>query len=237
MTNKKSTLIFLHGWGGSITSWNENLPYFQNLGFECHAIKLPGFDLSEPSQTWGIPEYSDFVIENIADISKEPCVVIGHSFGGRIATYIASHRPELIKKLILTDSAGINLEPKLVRKTLITVSRLFKLLEDKIPVLNKLRAKAVATIGSKDYKDANPKMREIMKKVVNLDLRPNLRLISCPTLIIWGDEDRITPIKMAETFRVGIKHSVIYYIKGAGHHAHSEKPREWNLRVEKFLNQ
>lgn len=234
MTGKLINLIFLHGWGSNAKSWENNTPYLVSAGYKCNALKLPGFDLPEPTYPWGIPEYAEFVVKEIGQ-NKDKYILIGHSFGGRIATYIASTQPQLVGKLILTDSAGLNLEPKLLRTTLVCVSNLFEFVERMFPFLRNLRKIAVGLIGSKNYKDASIRMREIMKKVVNLDLKPNLSKITCPTLIIWGDNDEITPKTMAEAFKKGIQHSQIKYINNAGHHAHSTHATEWNKIVGEFL--
>lgn len=89
--------------------------------------------------------------------------------------------------------------------------------------------------GSKNYKQANPTMREVMKRVVNLDLRDLLPRIHCPTLIIWGAEDRVTPVGMARFFHENIRGSRLQLIDGGDHWVNSRNPCVWNEKVQQFL--
>lgn len=236
----KTLIIFLHGWGGNKNSWDKNISYFEKLGFPVLAVEMPGFDLPNPLPSWGIPEYAEFVKAEIAkNFPNQKIILVGHSFGGRISVLLASKNPELVHALVLTDSAGLNLEPPFMRKGLIFISKLAKWLEKKIflsKIIPKLRKIMRSVIGTNGYKNADDAMKEVFKNVVNLDLSDKLQLIECPTLVIWGENDDVTPIKMAKAFEAGIKNSKLEIIKGAGHKLHQTHSDKWNQTVIEFIS-
>ncbi|OGC47463.1 hypothetical protein A2886_03505 [candidate division WWE3 bacterium RIFCSPHIGHO2_01_FULL_42_13] len=235
---KNTPLVFLHGWAGNSASWEQNTPFFETKGYSCLAVKMPGFDLPEPDPSWGVPEYAEFVVKEVQSKfgQNKKCTFVGHSFGGRIVVYLAAQHPELVDRLILTDSAGLNLEPKVARSSLISISKIFRKIEEKFKFLSPLRNLGVGLIGSKDYKAASPVMREVMKRVVNLDLSFCLPKIKSKALIVWGEKDTVTPIAIAEEFKKGIASSKLEIIHGAGHHAHHTHSEKWNEVVINFLS-
>ena len=238
-SQESSTVTLLHGWGGVASSWQPIEQKLKQNGYQCLSIKFPGFDLPQPSEPWGVPEYADFVLNRLEHFQlKPPFTFVGHSFGGRVAIYVAATRPEMVDKLILTDSAGVENRrtPKLLFVS--TLSKVFRKL-DGIPVVNRISRSLRKIIwrytASPDYSNASPMMREILKKVVALNLEQYLPSIRADTLIIWGDQDEVTPIRDAKILNRGIKGSSLVTIKGAGHHSHISHVHEWMNYVIHFL--
>lgn len=235
----KTPIVFLHGWGGRISSWDNNIQYFEDLGFQIYTLKMPGFDLPNPSPDWGVPEYAKFALADIAEkFPNQQVTLVGHSFGGRVSILLASEHSKLVRSLILTSSAGLNLEPSVLRSGLLLASRFARWLEDKTflsSLVSDLRKLVRSVIGTKGYKKADETMKQVFKNVVNLDLRDRLPLIKCPTLIVWGEVDKTTPMKMAEAFHNGIPNSKLVVINGAAHAAHQTNSEEWNRIVEDFV--
>lgn len=236
ITMTKKTIIFLHGWGGRANTWKKQISFFQRHNFEVLNMELPGFDLPEPDPSWGIPEYADYVIAKLPNRQKK-YVFVGHSFGGRISTYIACHHPEVVDRLVLTDSAGLNIEEHSGRIILIFLSRAVDRFQEYVPYVLNIRGVLRRFLGSKNFKEATPVMREVMKKVVNLDLVDCLPRIKAKTLIIWGDKDKITPLSMAYAFHNGIKGSVLKSVSGAEHWPYMSHSNEWNSAVLGFLSE
>ncbi|MCC7213170.1 MAG: alpha/beta hydrolase [Candidatus Brocadia sp.] len=233
-SHKTQTMVFLHGWGGRIDSWQNQIQFFESNGFNCIAMKMPGFDFPEPPINWGIPEYAEYVINNLPD-KDSAYILVGHSFGGRVSVYLASHHPKIVEKLVLTDAAGLNLEVHSGRKVLITFSQLANKVQETLPLVKSMRSLLRKLLGSKNFREASPVMREVMKTVVNLDLQENLPLIRAKTLIVWGELDKTTPILMANAFHKGIHGSQLKVVSGAGHAPHRTHTKEWNEIVLHFL--
>ncbi|MCL2010974.1 MAG: alpha/beta hydrolase, partial [Synergistaceae bacterium] len=190
-------VLFMHGWGSDFSSFRPFLDRLSEpgLGYRVCAPDLPGFGKSgEPPSAWSVDDYADFALDFLAELDIRSAVLIGHSFGGRIAVKLAARKnlPIEIPKMILVDSAGIR-RKKTARQTAgllfyKTVKRVFsiELVQKKFPgLLEKWRKK----MGSEDYRNASPRMRECLVKAINEDLTPCLPSISCPTLLIWGEND------------------------------------------------
>lgn len=235
----KPTTVLIHGWGGNASSWQNIEKRLTQSGYVCLAIKLPGFDLPEPSQPWGVPEYAGFVLDSLQRMQIEPpYTLVGHSFGGRVSIYIASTKPDMVEKLILTDSAGVENRNTLKLILINILSNVFHI-ADSLPIINRfsrnLRKLLWRFTASPDYSKANQKKREILKKVVALNLESFLPKIDAKTLIIWGENDNVTPIRDAKILNRGIKNSKLILIKNAGHNAYFTHSQEWLGHVINFL--
>jgi pimeloyl-ACP methyl ester carboxylesterase len=153
------------------------------------AIHLPGFGPTDaPDSVWGTGEYARLVAEAIEPLG--PVVVVGHSFGGRIAVRLAASRPELVSGLVLTGAPLVRITP--VSKPSLSY-RIAKMLNrvGLIPdsVMESRRKKA----GSADYNAAQGIMRDIMVKTVNENYDDDLTRITTPTWLVWGENDTAAP--------------------------------------------
>lgn len=242
VNDETDPLVFIHGWNGSIDSWNQNINFFHENGFRCKAVELPGHGgVPEPPSNWGINDYAIKVLAQIQnEFGKQPCTLIGHSFGGRIALYLAANYPFIVRRLILSDSAGLNPGQQYSRRIIRWFSSMFaSAWMNRYPIqffVGILKRIGRITIGSKDYRNASPVMREVLKQVVDLDLKPYLSLIKQSCLIIWGEKDLTTPLSMAFLLSQGIQNSKLFIIPNCGHTPHIESALVWNQTVLNFLN-
>lgn len=191
---------------------------------------------------WGVPEYAEMVKAFIEKLNLGKVDVIGHSFGGRVSIFLASNYPELFNRIILTDSAGL-IKKMSIKKWLKIrtfkvgkfVIRLFyknnkTLCDSKINALRK-------RVGSSDYSSLKSDvMRDTFNKVISLDLKSYLSAIQSPTLLIWGENDKDTPVYMGKIMEKHIPDSGLVILKNAGHFSYLDSPVEYNLIVEKFLS-
>jgi len=172
-------------------------------------------------------------------------ILIGHSFGGRIAIKYAVKYPEKIDKLILTGAAGI-------RHKLNTKQRLFYILAKagkKILRFGRLASYSQKILyklaREKDYYKASPRMKEIMKNVLAEDLTPYLGKISSrggsatggktTTLLVWGREDKTTPLSDGKIMNEKIENSELVIFDGANHSLPYQKPEEFAKVVGGFI--
>jgi pimeloyl-ACP methyl ester carboxylesterase len=229
-------VLLLHGWGANLQSFafvQENL----EKHFRVHAVDLPGFGLSgEPPVPWGIEEHADFLKKFIEVTGIHNPIIIGHSHGGRVAIRYVSENP--VHKLILVDSAGV--KPKRSMKYYIRVYS-YKTAKHvlSLPGLNRMKeavlAKFRGKVGSDDYKNASPIMRQILVRLVNTDLKSYMPAIKAPTLLIWGENDTATPLSHGQVMEKLIPNAGLVVLKNAGHWAFSQKPREFLIILNNFL--
>ena len=174
----KHDLIILHGWGSKKEimkqAFGEYMTQFKHI-----YIDLPGFGGSINHAVLDTAEYARIIELFLELIGAKKDIVIGHSFGGKVATLL---NPNL---LVLLSSSGIKLPKPLGVKLKIA---LFKLLK---PFgITKLRHMFV----SKDAKELNSLMYETFKKVVDEDFRDEFKRFNKKALICWGEDDTATPL-------------------------------------------
>ena len=186
----KKNIVLLHGWGQNIEMMN---PIGKKLDRDATItiIDLPGHGLSdEPKQEMTIEDYCEVVKELLDELKIDKPILIGHSFGGRIAIiYAAKYETE---KLVLLGAPCIRKDNKPSFKV-----RVLKALK-KVPGLRKFEGFAKKHIGSRDYRNASEVMRKILVNTVNQDLSGYAKEITCPTLLIWGSNDTEAPLNEAQ---------------------------------------
>ncbi len=216
-------IVLLHGWG-------QNIQMMQPLGnnfsdrFRITILDLPGFGESqEPEVAWNIDKYELFLEEFFKKTNIKKPIMIGHSFGGRLAIRYSARNP--ISKLVLFGSPCIRIQENLS----LGVKILKKL--KSLPGMNGIGEYMKKYIGSRDYKAASPVMRQTLVNVVNEDLSKYAREIEEPTLLIWGDHDMEAPLNDAKELEKIMVDAALIVLPGT-HYAYLE-----NLpRVVAILN-
>lgn len=233
---KGTPLVFLHGWGGELNSW---FPITEELqdNFQTITLDLPGFGESEPpSKVWGIPEYAQFLDDFLNKLEIENFVLIGHSFGGTIATQYAFLYPNNLNKLILVDAKIIKPQATIKQKGYQFVAKSGKIATSLLGkrIQSKLRKKLYHTIGEHDYEETDGIMKEIFKTVIQYDYTEIATHVKNSTLIIWGGKDQATPISDAHTLKEIIPNANLEIITG-DHFAYLENPQEFCKIVKDFI--
>jgi len=222
-------ILILHGWRHSSEHW-EQVAHFLASKFQVILLDLPGFGKSQdPNFGWTISDYKDFVLETIKELDIKGCILLGHSFGGRIAIKIAVANTGDISKLILCDSAGVNLEISAKKKIVIAVSKFFStIFNNKITggFYKFIQGLVYKILKSDDYNLVSPVMREVFANATKEDLYPIIPDIKIPTLIIWGELDKATPLKNALAINQKINGSKLEIIKGIGHSPQLKAPQQ-----------
>lgn len=210
----KKNIVLLHGWGQNIEMMN---PIGKKLekNATITIIDLPGHgESSEPKQEITIYDYCEIVKELLDKLKIKDPILIGHSFGGRIAIIYAGKYK--VDKLVLLGAPCIRKETKVSTKV-----KILKGLK-KIPLLNKLEGFAKKHIGSRDYRNASCVMRKILVNTVNEDLSSYARDIVCPTLLIWGDNDTEAPLAEAQELEKIMKDAGLIVYEGGTHYTYLE---------------
>lgn len=206
-------ILLLHGWG-------QNIEMMKFLGdafadrFRITILDFPGFgDSEEPNRAWTISDYSLLLEDFVKELKLIKPIIIGHSFGGRVAIKYSSNHP--IEKLILFGSPCVRLQKELP----LSIKILKKL--KTLPGLGKIGEKMKKYIGSRDYKAATPIMRQTLVQVVNEDLSKYAKQIEEPTLLIWGDHDEEAPLEEAKILEGLLYDGALIVLPGT-HYAYIE---------------
>lgn len=235
---KGDTVILMHGWGGSAESFKPVFDYLSG-SYKVYAFDFPGFGRSSlPPETWGKEEYGKFFMKFLKAIGIERTNIIAHSFGGRIAIWVAANYPEKINKLILVNSAGIKPGRTLKYHIKVAIAKTGKKLFT-LSIFGKYRERLLNNlyrlVGSKDYQQQTGIMRSTLVKVVNEDLRGLLPKIIAPTLLIWGENDKDVPLSSAKIMESEIKDAGLVVLKDAGHFSYLDKFSDFCVIVTKFF--
>lgn len=220
-------IVLLHGWG-------QNTEVMDILGkklekyFYITNIDLPGFGKSEiPNRAYFINDYEEVVDEMLTNLKIKNPIIIGHSFGGRVAIVYASKKP--VEKLVLLAAPF----RKMINKPSMKL-KVLKLLK-KLPIIKLFENFAKTKVGSTDYKSASPVMREILVNVVNQDLTEYVKVIDSPTLLIWGVQDTAVPIEEARYAKEIMKNVGLIEIENGTHYAFIEQRDRIILILENFF--
>ncbi len=227
-------LLLLHGLFGALSNFGGQIEYFRKQ-YKVVVPLLPLLDLDLLHTTVGglekfvhkFVEYRDFKNINI----------LGNSLGGHVALMYVLRHPERIKSLILTGSSGLfengmgDTYPKrgdyeyIKKKTELTFydpAMASKELVDELYETVNVRIKAVKIIA-------------LAKSAIRNNLGEEVRQINQPTLLIWGNNDSITPPFVGEDFHKLIPNSELHFIDKCGHAPMMERPEEFNAILLKFL--
>ncbi len=225
-------IILLHGWGCDSNTFNEVISYLKEQ-YLVYAIDLPGFGKSEVMDTYyTLDDYVELIKVFIKDKNIIDPIILGHSFGGRIAIKYASLYK--VNKLILVDSAGIRPKNYLYTKIKIMLYKLkkhwYKLTKNVMKYHNLIK-----NSGSDDYKKASLNMKMTLTKIVNENLDHLLKQIKAETLIIWGKNDNTTPLRDAKKLHRKIKNSGLVVIEGVGHFPYLDAPYYFRQILKAYL--
>lgn len=232
-------LVILHGWGrGDLNKWQPAKKALEQAGFPVFLPALPGFfDTPAPQTAWHLSDYADFVTRYITSRKLIHPIILGHSFGGSIALKLALLQPDLIKGLILVNNSGLRGHPTLKTYLFLGLAKLGKLLFF-IPPLILFRPLArwllYHLVGEKDYFLAHGVMRTTLKHILAEDLTPYVSGIKLPTLIIWGAQDKVTPLALGRYLHRLLPQSHLEVVASASHGLPFQKPQLLARLVTKF---
>lgn len=229
-------VVLLHGLMGQMNHWEPTLEVLADI---CRAMapSLPIFDpaLAEVS----IPELARHVVRLLDALEIRHAVIGGNSLGGHVALEMALRHPDRVTGLILTGSSGL-LERGFTRN-----------------VPHAPSAEYVRTKMEEIFYDpalVTPPWVEAVRRVVTTratalrvlqfaraakrhNLEAELPRITAPTLLVWGKEDRITPVEVALQFHALIPDSELVYVTNCGHAPMLERPDAFGEIVGEWLRE
>ena len=238
-------VLLLHGWGCTAKHFE---PIAQALSEQYHvtAIDFPAHGRSDrPAEPWGVPEFAAMTAELIEQLGLAPVDIIAHSFGARVAIYLAAQYPQLVNRLVLTGAAGLIAPASSKRRAKTTLYKALRGLAESAPArallgekrVNALREALIQKFGSADYRALSPTMRPTFNRVIHQDLRPHLPSIKSPALLIWGAKDDQTPLWMGKVMEGEIPDAGLVVFEDAGHFAYLERYGDFRAIVMNFLEE
>jgi len=236
--NDKSAVLVLHGWGVGSEAWAEAAVMLAQKDYRVIVPDMPGFGKSEvPPRAWSANDYVEWVEKFCAELNLDKFILLGHSFGGQVAAKFCAICPKRVDKLVLCAAAVVR-KPRLgSRQILAKYLAKTKIIFQNIPfgIYPVLRKIVYRIAGTRDYAQLQGVMAQTFLNVVGENVIESARQIKTPTLIVWGDKDRETPIEDAHEINKAIAGSRLEIIPGAGHKLHRTHPQELAKIICQFL--
>jgi pimeloyl-ACP methyl ester carboxylesterase len=230
-------IVFLHGWGANRESLRGIGALFQNA-FTVHLIDLPGFgDAPVPPADWDSAKYADLVQRHLSTYGSRSILLVGHSFGARVSIRLAARRLPQVRAVVLMAAPGLPAAPYSrvrIRRSAIRVLR------RALYLLRPLTGPAAVDwhtrrFGSTDYLSSGA-LRPVFVRIVSENYTEDAKLVNCPVLLLWGAEDRETPIWLARRYKAlmdghatldVLPHKDHHLYIGTGAHLCAFKIRSW----------
>jgi len=238
---KQFTFIILHGWGLSAEKFQNLAGDLKNQRHRVFVPDLPGFGLSkQPDKPLVLSDYVDFLHTYIQQNSIVRPILLGHSFGGRVALKYQFVYPKEVRALILTGTPGVTPVAKKKIFVFILFAKLGKLIFSIPPfsfIQEKIRAWYYYIAGARDYYRASPVMRKTFKNIVQEDLMAYMKSLHVPCLLCWGQDDIITPVWIARRMAEIISNADLMIIPDTDHGVSYKRPELFVSTIREFLKQ
>jgi pimeloyl-ACP methyl ester carboxylesterase len=250
-------VVFIHGLSGSWQNWLEQVPVFAR-DHRVIAFDLPGFGASEmPRERITISGYGRFVDALLGELGVSSAAVVGNSMGGFIGIELAIRFPERVERLVLVSAAGLSIEYLrneralallgLVGNRLAAYSGWLASRSDTLARRPGARRAIFGIVAHRPNRLPGPLVAEQVRgsgkpgfipaldALTDYPIRDRLGEIACPTLIVWGAEDKLVPARDADEFARLIPNSRKVVWPQTGHVAMLERPEAFNALVQAFL--
>lgn len=228
-------MIFLHGLVGVNEHWEEVAKRIGDVS-RCLLLQLPLLDLKD--KDCSIDGATALTAMFLREHVREPAVIVGNSFGGHVALKLAIEQPHLVRGLVLAGASGL-IEKSIVSDVQIRPNlewverRIGELFHDRSKMLQSDVVRAHEVLSQRPQAKA---MVKLSKSARRNHLGGEIHRISCPTLVLWGREDIVTPPEACEQFQRDIRGSRVVWIDRCGHVPMIECPEPFAVAVREFLD-
>ena len=223
------TVLALHGWGRNRSDFSKVLD-----GLDAISLDLPGFGASpEPDSVWGAADYAASLQPVLAEFHVAP-VVVGHSFGGRVATVLAGAQPNSVRSLILVGVPLLHRADRSVARPSVAFQML-RWLNDRGIVSDERMEQERRNRGSADYRAASGVMRDVLVRAVAETYEAELALVECPVRLIWGETDAEVPVSVAERAMSLLSDASLTVVADVGHQVPLNAPDRIRAILEELL--
>jgi pimeloyl-ACP methyl ester carboxylesterase len=220
-------VVLLHGLSGSRRWWRFTAPALARR-YRVHVPELVGFGGSRAqSRQPGMGEMAAVLAEWLEQLGAGGARVVGHSMGGQIALHLAVERT-MPARLVLVSASGL---PRPL-----TLSDAARLVAGALPLRNWGAPSFMPTIAADAMRAGPLALLRATRYLLQDDVRPLLRQVTCPTLLVWGALDPLVPVEHGEAMARSIAGSRLVVLRDAAHNPMADRPAEFNRVLLDFLD-
>jgi pimeloyl-ACP methyl ester carboxylesterase len=235
-------VVLVHGLGGQAEDWYTLAPYLAKTGFRVYMPDLPGYGRSEqPADfSYSVPDEATVVVGFLDALGLKQVALGGWSMGGWIAQQVAASHPERVSRLMLFDSAGLAMMPDWDTRlfTPTTPAELDQLESLLSPHPSRIPGFVARDILRDTKKNAWVIHRALASMLTGQDATNNLLpRLKMPVLLIWGAEDRITPLSEGDAMQALVPQSKLEIFPRCGHLAPEQCATRIGPAVVQFVKQ
>ncbi len=243
--DQAETIVFVHGWSGNLQNWWDQFEHFQRR-YHVVVFDAPGHGKSERGEhlDYSMELYLATLDGLLDQLELEQVIMVGNSAGGWAAAHYTIAHPERVSKLVLSDSTGTryvgsvgSILPLLTARWLqmanMTSGEHYPGLDPKSQARQEFVSSFAGTVEEAPYLEA---LAALLPDSYAKIPKAKLATITAPTLILWGDDDPIVPIKAMQTFEKAIPEDQSYVIHLGGHTPMMNSPDEFNCALDAFLD-
>lgn len=238
------TIVFVHGWSGNVQNWWDQFEHFSR---DHHVIVFdaPGHGKSERGEhvDYSMELYVRVLEAMLDEKGVDKAVIVGNSGGGWIAAKFAIDHPERVRKLVLSDSTGTRhkgkagavlgmLNARWLQVAKLTTGEHYPGRDPKSQARQEFVSSFAGTVEEGPYLEA---LAELIEPTYERIPDEDLASIAAPTLIVWGDDDPVVPIRAMRVFEDNIEESDSYVIHLGGHTPMMASPDEFNCALRTWL--
>jgi pimeloyl-ACP methyl ester carboxylesterase len=223
VAGKGQPVVFLHGLWNSSAVWKRAIDLF-SPHYRLHAPDLPGHGQSPARLPWRLREVKDLLAAWMRSLKLSSATLVGHSMGGALAIMLATTEPQLVERLVLVNSVGMPMQYPFLRK----------LTRAGQGLANHQQLRYTSHYGNQRYLQSLA-IWQATDEVLACDLRSDLHLVHCPTLIIWGMRDPLLPVRSAVALQRSIQGAELVILPNARHHPSRQVPETFDHILEDFL--
>lgn len=216
-------VVLLHGLWNSSGLWQPAMEHL-SAHYQIYAPDLPAHGKTPPRLPWKLREVAALLASWMRSLALPPATVIGHSMGGALAIMLAAAEPEMVHRLALVNAAGLPMQQPflqaLVRTGMNFTNSQTARYNTRYSSPNRLQALAIW---------------QATHEVLNCDVRPDLKAIRCPTLIVWGMRDPLLPVRSAVALQRAIPSAELALLPNVRHQVPRQAPTILHTILDDFL--
>jgi 4,5:9,10-diseco-3-hydroxy-5,9,17-trioxoandrosta-1(10),2-diene-4-oate hydrolase len=255
----EGTIVWIHGLAGSWQNWLENLPVLART-HRCIAMDLPGFGASEmPAEEITISGYGATVDALLRELGVQRATVVGNSMGGFVGAELAIRFGTWVERLVLVSAAGLSIEHlrdervlrllRATRNVLAFGTGWLAAKSDELARRPRSRRAMFGIVAAHPERLPGPLVAEQLRgsgkpgfvdaldALTGYPIRDRLGAIAAPTLVVWGEDDMLVPVRDAWEFGDLIPDARVVVYEDTGHVAMLERPDAFNALLQEFLKE